>query len=136
MLLAAVLFIALFALSACTSPRDAQKAGLKPPADYQPVTEIDLSAQPHDAKTLGQFSLDDTARVGVFFSIRNIDTPYFDLRLIGPGDTEHVILHSEDFQTDQDGGGLWEESLPPGTYRLELTARQSPGALSVYWKYD
>jgi hypothetical protein len=46
-----------------------------------------------------------------------------------------VILHSEDYRTDHDGGGLWEHSLPPGTYRLVLTAEQGSGMLSVYWGY-
>lgn len=134
-LLALGLFIVSFALVACTSRGEAQKTELAPPVDYQQVADIDLSAQPRDAETLGQFSLDETATVGVFYSIRDIDTPYFDLRLVGPDGNEHVILHSEDFRTDQHGGGLWEESLPPGAYHLELTASQSPGALAVYWKY-
>jgi len=82
-----------------------------------------------------QFSLEETAVVGIFFTIRDIDTTYFDLSLSGLDGDSLVILHSEDYRTDRDGGGLWEQSLPPGAYRLVLTAAQSPGALSVYWGY-
>ena len=113
-----------------------QEAPLAAPADFEPIAEeVNLSARSHDAETLGQFTLEETADVGVFFSIQQIDTPYIDLSLIGPDDESRVILHSEDYRTDADGGGLWEGSLPPGTYRLVLTADQSPGILSAYWSY-
>lgn len=113
-----------------------QEAPLAPPADFEPIAEeVDLSARSHDGETLGQFTLAETADVGVFFSVQEIDIPYFDLSLFGPDDESWVILHSEDYRTDAEGGGLWERSLPPGTYQLVLTADQSPGILSVHWGY-
>lgn len=134
-LLAVGLFSVFLLLLAYAFLGEAGQTGLAPPADFQPMAEIDLSAGPYNAETLGQFIVEEAAVVGIFFSIQGIDTPYFDLRLTGPDDESPVILHSEDYRTDADGGGLWEKSLAPGTYRLELTARQSPGALTVYWGY-
>ena len=107
-----------------------------PPPDFRFVAEVDLSAQPHDAETVGGFALTETAVASIFYTIPNIDTAEFDLRLIGPNDDSLVILHSEDFRTDESGGGTWEQSLPAGVYQLVLTASQTPGTLSVYWNYE
>ena len=107
--------------------------GLTPPADFEPMAEIDLSAQAYSEETLAQFALDDTSDVGVFFTIPEIDTSYFDLSLKDADGNSLTILHSEALRTDRDGGGLWEQTLPPGGYRLVLSAAQSPGVLSVYW---
>jgi len=108
----------------------------QPPPDFQVVAEVDLSAQPYDAETVGEFTLGETAVARIFYTIPNIDTTNFDLSLIGPNDDSFVILHSEDFRTDEDGGGTWEQRLPAGDYRLVLTAPQTPGTLSVYWNYE
>jgi len=89
------------------------------PSDAQLLAEVDLAAQPHDAEAVGEFSLAETA--------------VFDLSLSGPDDN-FVVLHSEDFRTDENGGGTWEQNLAPGTYQLVLTASQTPGTLSVYWE--
>ena len=107
-----------------------------PPPDFQFVAEVDLSTQPHDEELLGEFTLGETAVTRIFYTIPNIDTTDFDLRLVGPNDDSFVILHSEDFRTDERGGGTWEQSLPAGDYRLVLTASQTAGTLSVYWNYE
>ena len=134
-LLLALGLIVILVLAVSSMLAQGRKTRLAPPADFQQAAEIDLSARPYDAETLMQFSLEETAVVGIFFTIRDIDTTYFDLSLSGLDGDSLVILHSEDYRTDRDGGGLWEQSLPPGAYRLVLTAAQSPGALSVYWGY-
>ena len=79
--------------------------------------------------------LQETAVVRVYYTIPNLDTDYFDLRLIGPAGESHLILHSEDFITDESGGGLWEQPLAAGVYQLELSAHQTQGILSIYWAY-
>jgi hypothetical protein len=108
------------------------RAGQAPPPDRQLLSETDLSAQVHDDETVGQFTLSETAVVEISYTIPNIDTPYFDLTLHGPNGESMVILQSENYRTDENGGGSWEKSLPPGAYRLALTAAQSPGSLTIY----
>jgi hypothetical protein len=104
---------------------------LSPPPDFEPVAQVDLSRQAYADETLTQFSLDEPASVGVFFVIRNIDTMYFDLSVAGPDDYHSIVLHGEVYSADQDGG-LWQETLRPGTYQLVLTSHQSPGTVSIY----
>ncbi len=89
--------------------------------------------QSFNEEALAEFTLEETAVVKIFYTIPNIDTSYFDLSLKGSDGGNIVILHSEDFRTDKDGGGTWEQRLPPDVYRLMLTTSQTPGTLSVYW---
>jgi hypothetical protein len=105
-----------------------------PPPDSQLVAEVDLSAQSYDEETVGEFTVTETAVTHIFYTIPNIDTTEFDLSLSGPNGDNFVILHSENFRTDENGGGTWEQTLAPGTYQIMLTASQTPGTLSVYWK--
>ena len=109
-------------------------ASLTPPPGFQPLAEVDLSTQSFDGELLGQFSLKETAVTTIFYTLPNADTAYFDLSLSGPEDDSLVILHSENYRTDENGSGSWEQNLAPGTYRLVLTADQSSSILSVYWK--
>ena len=111
-------------------------ARIAAPADLQPTTEIDLSIRSHDGESLGQFTLEETSVVTIAYTLPNVDTSYFDLRLVDSAGESLVIQHGEDYRTDEKGGGTWEKSLPPGEYRLVLTADQSPGVLGVYWSYS
>jgi hypothetical protein len=104
-----------------------------PPQDYAVVAEIDLSRQPYSAETLAEFTLDEPAYVGVFIVVRNVNTSYFDLHVVGPDGTRSVVMHGEGYRADRDSG-LWEEPLLPGTYQLVLTSDQSPGTASVFLK--
>jgi len=112
-----------------------EQAELTPPPDFSLVAQVDLSAQPYDEEVLGEFMVAETAVVTIFYTLPNADTPYFNLSLIGPEDETQVILHSESYRTDESGGGTWEQNLPPGTYRLAVTADPGSGVLSVYWGY-
>lgn len=123
------LFIIVLLAVSCT----AGQTQPTPSPDFQSMAEVDLSAQPHDDEMLGEFTLMETAVAHIFYTIPNIDTTIFDLSLSGPDGESFVILHSEDFRTDESGGGTWEQSLPAGVYQLVLTASQTPGTLSVYW---
>ena len=116
----------------CTT--DKQGNGLTPPPDFQLLAEVNLSTQSFDGEILGQFTLEETAVTIIFYTIPNINTTDFDLSLSGPAGSSYTILHSEDYQTDENGGGTWEQSLPPGDYSVVLTASQTPGTLSVYWQ--
>lgn len=107
-----------------------------PPTDFQPVAEVDLSDHSYDEEIVGEFTVVETAVTTLFYTLPNADTPYFDLSLIGPEDDSRVILHSENYRTDESGGGTWEQNLAPGSYQLVLTADPGPGTLSVYWGHE
>jgi hypothetical protein len=104
-----------------------------PPRGFSFVDEIDLSKQVHSSETLAEFTVKDPAYVGVFIAVRNINTSYFDLRVVGSDGYNSVVMHGEGYRADRDGG-LWEETLPAGTYQLMLTSHQSPGTASVFLK--
>lgn len=102
------------------------------PPDAELLAEVDLAAQPHEAAVVGEFEVAETAVVTLTYLVPDVETAVFDLSLHGP-DNDYVILHSEDYRTDDNGGGSWEQNLTPGTYQLLLTASQTDGTLSVYW---
>ena len=107
-----------------------------PPEGFQFVAEIDLSAKSYDEEIVGAFTVVESAVTTLFYTLPNADTPYFDLSLIGPDNTSHLILHSENYRTDDSGGGTWEQNLAPGSYQLILTADPGPGTLAVYWGHE
>jgi hypothetical protein len=106
---------------------------LSPPSGFEVVAEVKLSRQAYSAETLAEFSLEVPAEVGVFIVVRNLDTSYFDLSVVGSGGYRSVVLHGEGYQAARDGG-LWQDKLLPGTYQLVLTSDQSPGTASVFLK--
>ncbi len=106
---------------------------LAPPQGFQPVAQLDLASRARTDETLWQFALDQPTEVGVHAIVQGIDTTYFDLRLSGSNDFESVILHGEDYTANQDRV-TWGRALPPGQYRLVVTAHQTPGQVSVYLK--
>lgn len=118
----------LMVIVGCTT--GANGSELTPPPDFQPLAEVDLSTQFFSEEILGEFTLEETADTTIFYTLSNADTY---LRLSGPDDASQVILHSENFRTDENGGGAWERSLTPGTYHLILTAQSGSGGLSFYW---
>ncbi len=91
-----------------------ENAQLAPPADFQLLAEIDLAARPYGLDTVAQFTLQETADVGIFYAMPNFNTAYLDLSLIGPNGERYVILHSEDLKTDAAGGGSMGAALKPG----------------------
>lgn len=107
------------------------QAGLFPPPGFRVVAELDLSRRAYSEENLAEFTLDEPASAGVFIVVRNINTQYFDLRVLGPDGYQSVVLHGEGYRTERDGG-LWVESLSPGTYRVVLTSEPSPGTASVF----
>lgn len=123
----------LFMISLLTAGCQTDPIQQTPPPDFQLVAEVNLSDQAYDEEIVGEFTLTETAVASIFYTIPNIDTNEFDLSLSGPDGESFVILHSENFRTDENGGGAWEQSLPAGVYQLALTASQTPGTLSVYW---
>ena len=131
-LLGLSLLIGLFALSAYLFWRQNQN-NLAVAPDFQLAARVDLAARSYDGETVAQLRLEETAVVHIYYTLPNIDLTYFDLKLMGSDGTTHLILHSEDYQTDKNGGGMWEERLSSSVYQLVLTAPQTTGTLSVYW---
>lgn len=123
--------IIMMLLSGCSMLRG-QTAVTEPPAGFARMAEADLTTGPYDAEALATFTLDDTAVVGIFYTLQNIDTPFFELGLSGPDGDGRVILRSTEFKTDAAGSGEWEDSLPPGTYQILLTAEPGQGQLAIY----
>ena len=102
-----------------------------PPQGFSLVRQVDLSTRPYADEPIWQFTLNDHVYAGVFLVVRDINTAYFDLSVVGPDGFRSTVLHGEGYSAYQDGG-LWEQNLPAGTYQLTLTSRQSLGVASVY----
>ena len=114
------------------SRAEADPAGrFSPPQGFAKVAEINLSVRPYFSESIARFTLEQTSSTGVFVVVNNIDTTYFDLSVSGPDGTQSTVLHGEGYNAAQDGG-LWEKTLPPGTYRLMLTSDQNSGTAVVY----
>jgi hypothetical protein len=115
---------------------DGNLAGrFSPPQGFAQVAEIDLSTRPYSAETIARFTLNQNSSAGVFVVVNNIDTTYFDLSVAGPDGARSTVLHGEGYSAYKDGG-VWEKTLPPGTYRLLLTSDQSSGKALIYLEDD
>jgi hypothetical protein len=121
--------VVILAIHASTTTGSLNK--LSPPRGFQPVARLDLSTQPYPGVALAEFTLDRADYAGVFIVVREIDTTYLDLSVLGEDGFTSTVLHGEGYNASRDGG-LWEKNLPAGTYRLVLTSHQSPGTVSVY----
>jgi len=106
---------------------------LAPPQGFQPIDQLDLASRARMDETLWQFALAQPAAIGIYAVVQRINTTYFDLRLTGSDSFDAVILHGEDYTADQDRV-TWSRELPPGKYRLVVTARQTSGTISIYGK--
>jgi hypothetical protein len=129
--LAVVSIVAVLVAGCIVSPR--QAAQPVPASSFQPLAEVNLGDQSRDGDTVGLFTLEETAVAGIRYTLKNVDTAYFMLSLVAADGTSYLILESEDYRTDENGGGFWQKDLAPGTYRLVLSAPQSPGAMSASW---
>lgn len=105
----------------------------KPPADYALVNKVDLNQGDLQDVELARFTLTQPGGPGIFLEVRNINTSYIDVRLLGPNGYDQVVLHGEGYFSALDTPYMAPDTaLPPGEYRLLLNSRQSPGTLAVY----
>jgi hypothetical protein len=118
--------LSLIVLSATLNP-------LAPPQGFQAIARLDLSDRAHSAESMTTFSHAQPADVKFYLTVQNIDTSYFDLRLIGPNGFNAVILHGEDDTAEQDLV-TWSQNLKPGEYRLVVTSHVTPGIVAIYLK--
>jgi len=121
----------LFAAVMVATRQSASRSAAVPP-NYQRLAEVDLSDGPFTNAVVGELMVGETAVTHLRLSLPNLDTPRFTLRLQAENGETYTVLHAENYRTNHDGGGDWEETLPPGTYQLRLTAAQSAGAVTVY----
>lgn len=102
-----------------------------PPPGYAQVSSVDLSAGPHQAAVVAEFTVERTGDLGLFFAIWRIDTSYLDFQLRGPGGSSAPLLHGEGYRAWANSSS-WSLPLAPGTYQVLLTAAQSPGVVTIY----
>jgi cbb3-type cytochrome oxidase subunit 3 len=124
--------ISLILITSAFRPQNQGNLAVAPP-DFKLAARVDLAARSYDGETVAQLTLAETAVVHTYYILPNIDITYFDLSLKGADGDTYLILHSEDYQTDDNGGGEWEKHLSQGVYQWVLTAPQTTGTLSVYW---
>ncbi len=115
----------LFAFTLNYTAHNNPLANFSPPEDFVCVAEIDLSTQAYSAETLTEFILDQHTYVGVFITVNNIDTTYFDLSVAGPDGFRSMVLHGEGYNAKRDGG-LWEVNLQPGILSIGTHLRSKP----------
>lgn len=121
----AVVLMLFVAVLVATQPGDGQATAV--PVGYAVLADVDLSSGPFADALVGELVVGDTAVTHLHLALKNLDTPLFTLRLQAENGDAYTILHAENYRTNQDGGGDWEETLPPGSYQLLLTAAQSTG---------
>jgi hypothetical protein len=106
---------------------------VEPPAGYVRAAHIDLNTGDFDDFELAHFTLSSPGGPGIFLEIHDIDTSFFEVRLVGSNAYEKVILRGEGYSTTLDTARLDPDpTLPAGEYELLLTSRQSPGTLTIY----
>lgn len=125
----AVVFLSTFSINMAATQNGSLR--LSPPSNLALVAQVDLTTRAYQNEVLATFSVTENGRLDLFFSVQDINTSYFDLRLLGPNGYSYLLLHGEVYRADRDGG-LRELTLLPGTYQVVLTADQSPGVLSIY----
>jgi hypothetical protein len=96
---------------------------------------VDLAAQTFAGEPVLAFTLADADVVGIYYALENVETTTFELSLVAADGQSRVIQRSQGLRTDRQGGGLWEQELPAGSYQLLLSADQGQGTVAVYWGY-
>lgn len=111
----------------------AQTQTVEPPPGYVQAANVDVSGGDFDDFELARFTLSSPGGPGIFLEIQDIDTSFFEVRLVGPNSYEQIILRGEGYSTTLDTARLDPDpALPAGEYELLLTSRQSLGTLTVY----
>ncbi len=105
--------------------------GFLPPSGYALIKTIDLSEKEYAGEAIYRFNLEKTGTAGVYLLIQNINSPYFEVILSGPGGYKKLLVHAEGYTAIQDNPHM-EERLQAGEYQVILTSKASPGELQVY----
>lgn len=102
-----------------------------PPQGYQLAKTIDLSPGEYTQSVAHTFTIDRLTMAGVYLLVENINSDYFEVRLTGPDQYDHLIIHAEGYTAVRDNPHV-EDNLQPGQYHCILTSRSSVGILSIY----
>ena len=102
-----------------------------PPQGYRLAKTIDLSQGEYTQSLAHTFTIDTLTRAGVYLLVENINSDYFEVRLTGPGQYDHLIVHAEGYMAVRDNPHV-EDNLQPGQYDCILTSKSSAGILSIY----
>lgn len=102
---------------------------------YDLKSEINLSKQDFTDKEAISFNTDGTKKVKLTYIIKNIDTPYIDVKVIGDGGFSMDLLHGEEFWTNSSTQSM-ELDLDKGDYKVLLNSKKSKGRITFYVKLD
>lgn len=102
-----------------------------PPPGSTQVAAVDLRAGPYQATAVAEFTVSRPGGGSVFIVYREVDTAYLEFQIQGPGGFRALLHRAEGYRA-RAASSDWRETLAPGTYRLLLTANQSPGTATVY----
>ncbi len=103
------------------------------PPDSRLIKTISLAESAHDKTNLCDFTLTESAPIGIYLIVENINTSFVDVRLTGPASYDQVIVHGEGYSAAFDYPRL-ETTLQPGHYMCLLTSQPSSGTISLYIK--
>lgn len=126
-----VAIVLMLATAVLVATRQSQEQSAAAPNDHL-LAQVNLGSGPFAEVVVGEFVVAETAVTHLRFTLQNLDTPLFTLSLVDEAGANYTILQAENYRTNQDGGGDWQETLPPGRYQLRLTSAQSAGLVAVY----
>jgi hypothetical protein len=102
-----------------------------PAQGYQLAKTIDLSQGEYTQSVAHSFTVDTLTVAGVYLLVENINSDYFEVRLTGPDQYDHLIIHAEGYTAVRDNPHI-EDNLQAGRYHCILTSKSSAGVLSIY----
>lgn len=112
-----------------------QVSNFRPPVGYQRISTVMLSDRDYQNETVASFSIEQECETGVYLWVKDINTTFFDVTLIGPEGKQFPMLHAEGYKSTYDSAKI-ETNMGPGEYRLVMTGSQSRslGEVSFYLK--
>lgn len=100
------------------------------PEGYQFIRRVELSGVDKQDEVIAVFTR-WLGSGGILLDLSDVKSELLDVRLEGDNGFEDTLLHGEVYSTDQ-GRVEYARDLPPGEYRIYLTARAASGVLTVY----
>ena len=102
-----------------------------PPQGYRLAKTVDLSQGEYAQSVIHSCTVDTLTVAGVYLLVENINSDYFEVRLTGPDQYDHLIIHAEGYTAVRDNPHI-EDNLQAGQYHCVLTSKSSAGVLSIY----
>ncbi|MFN7037204.1 MAG: M50 family metallopeptidase [Bellilinea sp.] len=108
----------------------ARRAAQAVPEGYQFIRRVELSGGEKQDEVIAVFTR-WLGSGGILLDLSGVKSELLDVRLAGDNGFEETLLHGEDLTSEQ-GRVEYTKDLPPGEYRIYLTARGASGVLTVY----